>query len=72
MADQEVRSPNNAVKGHPRDSDRRGDGPQHGGPFVRSDSGHIGPHSAGKGWTPGVRRDTAVPVVGGPRRDVIE
>jgi hypothetical protein len=77
----DVISPNNTARGdgHPR----RGEtGSMHRSPSVeRSDSGHLGQHSAGAGWTPvRLRPDAAppegprpkpVPALGG-LRDVIE
>jgi hypothetical protein len=69
----ETFSPNNAIKGHPRDSNRRGELTQ--ARVYRGDGGHIANH-VGKGarTNPRLRADfgeTNVPVQGG-HRDVIE
>ena len=72
MADQEVFSPNNAIKGHPRDSDRRGELTQ-ARIYRGDDSGHIANHVGKAASSPASLRrgDKAVPVQGG-RRNVIE
>jgi hypothetical protein len=57
---QEVRSPWSTNRGSPDDVARRGEIQQAAIYGPRSDAGHLGPHTAGKGWTPlGLRSDQA-------------
>ena len=59
MGEQIPRSPNNAGPGHPRWRETTSNAHPS---LDRADNGHLGPHSAGKGWTPTKLRDPEMPI----------